>query len=242
MAREIPLTKGYVAIVDDEDYERVSRRSWCARPGGNGNVYAARGIVRRKEGLRYIQLMHREVLGLDPAYSTDPPVVVDHINGDTLDNRKANLRICTQAQNSRNRRKIKAGRSIYKGVMPRPEHGSFKARIRIDGKLINLGSYATEKDAALAYDVAAREHFGEYARLNFPDESIVPSPVHRTSEAGFIGVVERYGRFRSRIRIGDKLVCLGNYSSAEEAARAYDARARELGRARLNFPTDDASS
>ena len=95
---------------------------------------------------------------------------VDHINGNPLDNRKSNLRICTNAENQRNRGVNKNNTSGYKGVCWAKQNKKWKARIKHNGKLIHLGYYKDKEEAARAYDKKAKELHGEYAYLNFPDE------------------------------------------------------------------------
>lgn len=95
--------------------------------------------------------------------------IVDHINGNGLDNRRINLRSCTRAQNSRNMRAPLLGSSRYKGV--RQFAGKWRASIRLSGTRIHLGTFATEEEAALAYDAVAAEHYGDFAFLNFPRET-----------------------------------------------------------------------
>lgn len=107
-----------------------------------------------------------------------PGMVVDHINGDRLDNRLCNLRVCTQAQNLANGRSHRDSASKYRGVSWRPKESSWRAQISVGGQRSRfLGQWATEEDAALAYDQAAREQYGKYARLNFPAAG--PSAAHR---------------------------------------------------------------
>jgi len=96
--------------------------------------------------------------------------MIDHINGNGLDDRRANMRTCTNQQNMRNLRKRRSGSSIYKGVYYDKRRRTWYARICHNGKNIHLGTFATEIEAARAYDRAARRLFGEFARLNFPDE------------------------------------------------------------------------
>jgi hypothetical protein len=102
--------------------------------------------------------MHRLLL--------NPPegVEVDHINGNTLDNRRANLRICTHAENSRNRRGRSNSKSGVKGVTPYP--GGWRATINVNGKNVHLGCFTNIDDAAEAYDEAATRYYGEFARTN----------------------------------------------------------------------------
>jgi len=153
---EIPLTRGYVARVDPEDFERVAVFRWHATD--RGGIYAARNI--RVDGHPTKVSMHRFIMAAGSGF------VVDHINGDTLDNRKANLRVCTQRQNCRNQRPPRSNSSGFKGVSFDRDSGKWKAYIRHNGRLHNLGRHATAEEAAQAYNVAARERFGEFAEVN----------------------------------------------------------------------------
>jgi len=148
---EIKLTKGCVALIDEEDLSLISEFKWCCVSHG-GHFYAAtRNWKISKNKLIY---MHRIIL--DAPTGMD----VDHINGNGLDNRRANLRLCTRSENCRNRRKSTSSPNQYKGVHFSKETGKWSAGIC-------LGSFNTEKEAALAYDEAARKIFGEFARVNF---------------------------------------------------------------------------
>ena len=153
--KEIALTQGKVALVDDEDFERVSQFKWCASWHSRQRVYTA---VRRNCGTNV--LMHRFIL--------QPPSMmhIDHINHDTLDNRRANLRVCTNAENHRNQRKTPGTSSQYKGVSWDRRKQKWRAQIRKDYKQQWLGYFADEDEAARAYNVAAQEHFGRFALLN----------------------------------------------------------------------------
>jgi hypothetical protein len=152
--KELTLTKGHVAIVDDEDFERLSKYKWTYLPPG----YARRNSKANGEN-RSIAL-HREVLGI-----TDPAIKVDHINRNGLDNRRANLRVCTNQQNCRNQRGKGTG---YKGVSL--HYGRYRARIKVDYNDKNLGTFDSAEEAARVYDKAAKEMFGEFAVLNFEDK------------------------------------------------------------------------
>lgn len=162
MAREIPLgrTGNLVAIVDDEDFDSLSQYKWRAMRARKRNhpdeFRAVRGTHGSGEGIVF---MHRQI--------TDAPkgIDVDHANGDTLDNRRANLRHCNQSQNQANRHALEPLKtSRFKGVC---WNGSrWQAGIKVQGKSIHLGVYRDEKDAAAAYDEAARKHFGEFAHTN----------------------------------------------------------------------------
>ena len=104
----------------------------------------------------------------------NPPkgMVIDHINHNGLDNRRENLRICTNAENQRNRGKQKNNTSGYKGVDWRKDHKKWRARINKDNKTIHIGYYNIIEEAARAYDAKAKELHGKYAQLNFPEEKV----------------------------------------------------------------------
>jgi len=141
----IPLSKGKHAIVDDEDFDRISQFKWHYHPYG----YAA-----RKPGKVSIYL-HHEVMG--------KKVRIDHANGDRLDCRKENMREATAQQNAANRRPT-SKKWRFKGV--RMKQGTWHAEITYNRKYYFLGAYQEEADAALAYNVAAQLCFGEFAHLN----------------------------------------------------------------------------
>ena len=150
----IPLLGGDIALVDDEDYDRVMA---AAEP--TWRHHQMRHVMYASTGHRQ-RTMHRVVLRLDMGGPA-----VDHINGDGLDNRKANLRLATNSQNQMNARKHGANAtSSYKGV--RLHEGKWQARIKINGVQSNLGHFDTPEVAADAYDLAALKAFGRYARLN----------------------------------------------------------------------------
>lgn len=166
--KTIPLTQGYVALVDDSDYDAVSQYRWQAQiqksrsPSGLKRVYATREYVS-SDGKRCTQRMHRLILGL-----TDPKIDVDHRDGDGLNNRRSNLRIATRRQNGSNQRK-RPNKNKYKGVCFDKSRSRWLAGIKVNYRRINLGRFATELDAAMAYDTAARQLHGDFACLNFPD-------------------------------------------------------------------------
>jgi hypothetical protein len=154
--RYIPLTRDLIAVVDAEDFEELNQYKWYALKGLN-TFYAA-----RREGRETI-LMHRVIM--------KPPkgMVVDHIDGNGLNNRRSNLRICTVAQNGLNSR-ARGGRSGYKGVEYAEQNrkNKYRAVVHDKGKRIPGGSYATALEAAVARDRLARAVQGEYAYLNVP--------------------------------------------------------------------------
>jgi len=155
--KEIALTKGYVALVDDEDYEWLMLRKWRAYVGNSTNLYA-RGKANGKQ-----VAMHRFILGLSKGDSD-----VDHINGNSLDNRKENLRLCEHSQNTKNACRRKDNTSGFKGVNKHNQIDKFVCRISVDGKRLYLGCFDTAEQAATQYDLAAIVWHGEFARLNYP--------------------------------------------------------------------------
>ena len=156
--KRIKLTKGKFALVDDEDFEHLNQLKWCVLISGN-NVYARR---HHKTGNKRITiLMHREVLATPKGFYTD------HINGNGLDNRKSNLRVCTQQDNMRNLRAQTGGTSKYKGVYWSKRSNKWHAQIKVsvDGTRKSLGFYSLEEDAYKAYCEAAKKYHGEFARF-----------------------------------------------------------------------------
>jgi len=164
MAREIELTQGQVALVDDEDYERIiDQGPWFADWNAKRKVYYASTRTRRKDGHKK-KYMHRLIMDA-PANKQ-----VDHKNKCTLDNRKDNLRICTQSENMSNRGPTRANTSGYKGVYFCTWVNRWRAGIRKNGKTYHLGRFDTPEEAAEAYNHVAMEYHGEFAVLNdIPD-------------------------------------------------------------------------
>jgi hypothetical protein len=156
MSKNIKLSKGLNTIVDDDDYEMLSQFSWYAHDGGK-NTYAATRI------LGDIIYMHQMILSSD---KTDEYPFVDHINNNTLDNRKENLRPSNSRENSSNRSKTERETSSkFKGVT-RINNNKWKAHIGINDKDFHIGYFKTENDAAKAYNREAKEIFGDKAKLN----------------------------------------------------------------------------
>ena len=158
--KEIKLTQGKVALVDDEDYEEINKYKWCAHKGKN-TFYAFRHIKTVDNQWTSVQ-MHREIL------KQSEHLLTDHKDSNGLNNRKSNLRACTDQENCRHSVK-KRGicSSIFKGVTWHNQIQRWRAYIMSDYHQVSLGCYASETEAAHAYDVAAKDLFGEFALLNF---------------------------------------------------------------------------
>lgn len=171
MVQEIALTRGLIALVDDGDYERLSQFKWSASVISPGRAYGRTCIIDgsgKTRKLRWLY-MHRAIL--------QPPdeLVVDHIDGDGVNNRRGNLRVCRSIENHANRRSISSS-SGFKGVnwdefeygkgRRYPSKRPWRAKIKVRGKLIQLGRFENPQSAADAYDAAATQYFGEFAATN----------------------------------------------------------------------------
>ncbi len=141
-----------VALVDDSDYDWLSKFNWHALKS-SGTYYAARSPDKKK--------MHRLILGL-----TDPKIPCDHIDHNGLNNQRNNIRVCTQSQNLCNKSARKNGSSKYLGVCWDKQYNKWKVGIRENKRLKFIGLFHSETDAALAYNNAAKEVHGEFANLN----------------------------------------------------------------------------
>lgn len=157
--QRIPLTRGLFAIVDDDDYEKLAAHKWCANKANYNAIYAIRGIWDKEEKKTVFVSMHRVIMGASKGQQ------VDHINGDKLDNRKANLRLCESKENQWNMRPRASG---SKGVhfckrrahLPTP----WQAYITISKKRIHIGYYVSQQNAQDAYNAEALARFGQFAR------------------------------------------------------------------------------
>jgi len=159
----ITLSNGQVAIVDAADLPLVTPFRWCPMRKRDGRVYAQTHGPRR-DGKQSTILMHSFILG------TPKGMASDHQNHDGLDNRRANLRACTNSQNLYNQRLSITNTTGFKGVSPE-RSGRFRAQIKAVGQHHYLGTFDTPEEAARAYDAAARRRHGEYALTNFPEET-----------------------------------------------------------------------
>lgn len=156
MTKQIYLSQGKFATVDDADFEHFNQWKWTANRGG---ARSTSWYALRKENGKNIQ-MHRQIINAPDGMQ------VDHINRDGLDNRRENLRLCTNAENGRNRAMKSNSISGFKGVCRFRD--KWQAQIGINRVNIYLGVFADPIDAAKAYDQAAIELHGPYANLNFP--------------------------------------------------------------------------
>lgn len=169
-----PSGIGLFAIVDDCDAERVVTLKWYAsredRKTRPDVIYAQNTRKSRRPATLYL---HRFIT------SAPRGVQVDHINGNGLDCRRANLRFASPGQNRRNAF-ARGDSSIYKGVSYSAQRGRWRAAVKLNGEVVLRKEFGTEEEAARAYDAAAREHFGRFARLNFPQpgecSAILPPP------------------------------------------------------------------
>jgi hypothetical protein len=156
--KEIKLTQGKVAIVDDDDFDYLSQFKWCANKHGK-TFYAERADY--SHGKPKILYMHRVII------QTPSNMQVDHIDFNGLNNMKVNLRNCTHSQNIMNQRPNLNNSSKYKGVWWNKEKNKYHSQIRANQKRISIGYFTNEEDAAKAYDKIAKIYHGEFANLNF---------------------------------------------------------------------------
>lgn len=156
MAKLIKLTQGKFATVDEEDFESLNQKKWCASVNRKGGDYAALCYENGK-----MIRMHRKILGV-----TDSKIMVDHIDHDTLNNQRYNLRLATITQNNFNRKSLPNSTSKYRGVSWYSRDKRWVARIGNGGTQKTLGWFRDEIEAALAYNKAAIERYGEFANLN----------------------------------------------------------------------------
>lgn len=236
MMLEMPITRGYVATIDDEDYELVSKYLWFANPSYK-TVYAIANLPADENGKRGHISMHRLIMGF-------PPQKVDHWDGNGLHNTRKNLRVASDLQNAWNRAKkdIDAA-SQYKGVGA--ERSGWSAGICVNGEEFVVYGFASEVDAAIAYDAMARYYYGEFARTNFhggeskPWEEIKQERLlvrKRGATSKFYGVhfSSRHKRWVVQINIEGKQKEIGSAKTEIEAAQIYNKHAIPLGKKIIN--------
>lgn len=224
--------KGKWAIIDKEDFDKIKDYKWSFDQDSHA---VTKTKVPHETSLR----MHRLIM--------DAPkgMVVHHKNHDTLDNRKENLVICTQRQNSKHQFKRKGIHSSqYKGVSWSKTRKKWQCMIKCDYNPITLGLFEIEEDAAKCYDYNAIKLFGEFALLNFPEfdySDYTPNPHVPEYYSNYRGATfhKRHQKWCAHIRVGDKTKHLGYFDNEIDAAKAWDKYSvdNNLGR-RLNFPED----
>ncbi len=236
--KKIPLTQGYFALVDDENYVWLSRYNWCVSGG-----YAVRTLYVSKNKYT-LQRMHRLILGLN--YKDGK--ICDHINGNGLDNRQSNLRIVTSQQNSFNRKVGTGFVSAHKGVYWSSREDKWKASITIDGKFFHLGYFVDEIEAAKCYDKVSLCEFGKFAKINFQRKDYRRSDLisaqsvidkrnsKKTSQYRGVCWDSQRHKWMTYIKHKGKNIFLGRFTSEENAAKAYNQAAKKLHKtkARLN--------
>lgn len=213
--KTIQLTKGFQTIVDDEDYDWLTKRSWHAKQNNGSNIYACSSttINKKKVAMR----MHRYILGI-----TDPSILVDHRNGDSLDNRRCNLRVCDAYQNSWNRKLTRndVGVSL--------KNDKWCVSLRVKKKEIELVGFKSKESAVFVYNKVVSFYRGDFASLNELDESLVDfneiyekitTPKHKMPK----NIYFRKDRsmFMAKFRLpSGKLKNVGDYPTIEEAEDA----------------------
>lgn len=160
----ITLTNRMTVIVDDHLFEDLNEHRWTFKGRLTGSGYAVR-TYKDEDGVRRTEYMHRRIA------QTPAGLLTDHANGNTLDNRLENLRHVTTKQNGMNRKANRCSTSRFIGVSFVERYQKYVAQIKAEGRVINLGYYEVEEDAARARDEATKRHYGEFVRLNFPDET-----------------------------------------------------------------------
>lgn len=228
-AEHIALYGGFEAIVDANDYDWLMKYNWAVN--NNGYAYRPSLIADNKKGAAI--LMHRQIMNTPQGMDTD------HINGNKLDNRRANLRICTNAQNMRNAKKHYGDKatSKYKGVSWKKRQQRWQAAIAVDDKDIHLDTFSTDIEGAIAYNEAAKKYYGEFARLNeivIPDGFIFTPEKKYSSEYWGVCLHKPSGRWIAKISGHGKMVNIGMYATEIEAAQAYNDAAIKFGKKRFN--------
>jgi hypothetical protein len=249
--KEIPLTRGLVALVDDEDYEELNRYNWIELGG-----YAVRSLPNPVSGRRQTKMsMHRYIMGL----KYGDPTRVDHKNTDGLDNRRENLRICSQALNARNRAINKNNTSGFKGVSWLNKRKKWVAVIRLNNKSKHLGSFSTPEEAHAAYCKAADILHGEFANYGTVTKERVTSNefsserppfdsrnsrLRSDNKSGLKGVRwhSRDLTWTAQITMNGKQKHLGTFDSAESAHAAYLKATEEIRSAKNHPEMDDRSA
>jgi len=166
--KEIKLSRGRIALVDDNDFGRINAHKWHLN-NPRHCCYAERNVPMKNGNGFTAMRMHREIMNAPDGME------VDHIDGNGLNNQKSNLRLCTHSQNQANRKMQKNNRSGFRGVSWRKRERRWAAVVSIDGKRRYLGYFISIYDAAKARDNVVASHFGDFAKLNFPVTVKIPA-------------------------------------------------------------------
>lgn len=219
------LNDGTKVEIDEIDLPLLEKYSWQSN---DGYIFRSEQINRVRK--RYY--LHREIL------NAPSDMLVDHKDGNPRNNKRSNIRLCTQKENNQNRRKPITGKlSSYKGVKPRL--GKYEASIGRGKSYQYLGTFESEEEAAIAYNDKAVELFGEFANLNdIPEEyqDLKPRPYKGTSDFRGVMFHKRIGKWQASIQYNKKRLHLGYFDCEREAALAYNKKASKLlgYRAKLN--------
>lgn len=161
--KEIKLTQGKVVLIDDEDYELVSKYKWCAIKSYCGIFYAIANIYKNKK--RTTLFMHRLIMGIN-----DRKLDIHHADEDGLNNQKNNLKVMTRSQHHMTKNKRKNCSSKFKGVTWYKQDKKWQAEIQVNGHKKYLGRFDSEEEAAKTYNIVAQKYFDEFVKLNFIDD------------------------------------------------------------------------
>lgn len=231
--KKIALSNGGYALVSDKDHPYLRHSKWSRRrKRSTSDVWYA---MRWNPETRINIPMQRDILGSREGY------LIDHRDGNGLNNMRSNLRFSTPLQNNRNRKIPSHNTTGYKGLRYYPfgKGGCWMARIKIFGRYIQLGYYKTKEEAAIAYNIAAKKHFGAFARLNqLPPEfaNVIPQSIkpgtrpriNNTSGYEGVGYFKQSKSWYSRLRYESQVIYFGYFDSKEEAAYIRDQFALQL--------------
>lgn len=225
MYKHIQLTKGLSALVDDADYENFNKFNWCAHKSGQ-KFYAVRRV--KIDGKSREIYLHREIM------EAPSGMYIDHINGDGLDCRRANMRLVTKSQNAMNRR-LRSDNKLGVVGVSQTKKGKYKAYCSIDGEFRVLGVFASLEEAKAAREAAEAKHYGEYARSKdllveqLPEAKPEEKPyqlyrkrVNNSSGKTGVSYFRPMKAWRARIVLQSKEKTLGYFKTFEEACAARE--------------------